>query len=434
MKFWPFGSEKRSDIPNGSVPVSASNFFELMGRDSLSTTVTPVTTETALGVPAIWAAVNFMSGTLAGLPLNIYRKQGDDRKKVTNTRLAKILHDAVNDELSSFDWRKGFFEGVFTGGRGLTYIERNRATLQVLNLWPLDPTKVEVRRQDFRTTYVYEDTDGKLKTYDSSEIIDLAFMRKADGISHRGPIATNKDVIALAIAATEYGSKFFSNGGVPPFAVTGDFKSHKAMARAGNDFQEAVRKAAKEERQALMLPAGLNITSIGADAEKAQLVSLKQFSIEEFARIYSLPPTFLQDLSKGTFANTEQQDLHFVKHTIKRWVEQFEQELNLKLFGRDNNKIYVELNMDGLLRGDFKTRMEGYATSIQNAILSPNEVRRKENMPEMPNGNDLLIQGATVPLGSQPVQGELNLESDADDEGDRQIVQLFDAIQRGASK
>ena len=90
--------------------------------------------------------------------------------------------------------------------------------------------------------------------------------------------------------------------------------------------------------------------------------------------------------------------------------------------------------MDGMLRGDFATRMQGYATAIQNGVSTPNEVRQKENMPEKPNGDELLIQGATVPLGSQPVQEELNLEGDADDEGDRQIVQLFDAIQRGASK
>jgi len=110
---------------------------------------------------------------------------------------------------------------------------------------------------------------------------------------------------------------------------------------------------------------------------------------------------FLQDLTHGTFSNTEQQDLHFVKHTVKRWAEQFEQELNLKLFGRANRDRFAELNLDGLLRGDFMTRMSGYATSIQNAIQTPNEIRRRENLPAQAHGDDLLIQGATVPLGSQ---------------------------------
>jgi HK97 family phage portal protein len=124
--------------------------------------------------------------------------------------------------------------------------------------------------------------------------------------------------------------------------------------------------------------------------------------IEQIARIYSIPPTFLQDLTHGTFSNTEQQDLHFTKHTIKRWIEQFEQEMNLKLFGRNSNSQFVEMNVDGLLRGDFKTRMDGYAQGIQNAILTPNEARRRENLPDDAGGDGLLVQGATVPLGQQP--------------------------------
>jgi HK97 family phage portal protein len=132
-----------------------------------------------------------------------------------------------------------------------------------------------------------------------------------------------------------------------------------------------------------------------------QLLELQRFSIEQIARIYSLPPVFLQDLTHGTFSNTEQQDLHFVKHTVKRWVEQFEQEMNLKFFGRGSD-FYVEFNVDGLLRGDLKSRMEAYAVSIQNAIRTPDEIRAIENLPAK-GATELLIQGATVPLGSQPV-------------------------------
>jgi HK97 family phage portal protein len=131
-----------------------------------------------------------------------------------------------------------------------------------------------------------------------------------------------------------------------------------------------------------------------------QLLELQRFSIEQIARIYSLPPVFLQDLTNGTYSNTEQQDLHFVKHTLKRWIEQTEQEMNLKLFPR-GSEFYVEFNVDGLLRGDFKTRMEAHAASIQNGIRTPNEVRDIENMSPMPEGGSLMIQGATVPIGTQ---------------------------------
>jgi len=131
-----------------------------------------------------------------------------------------------------------------------------------------------------------------------------------------------------------------------------------------------------------------------------QLIELQRFCIEQIARIYSLPPVFLQDLSNGTYSNVEQQDLHFVKHTLRRWIEQTEQEMNLKLFGRESNKE-VRFNVDSLLRGDLKTRMEGHATSIQNGIKTPNEVREIEGLDPQESGDDLMIQGATVPISVQ---------------------------------
>lgn len=390
--------EKRATIfDNGSVATSDPRIAEIFGGflgGTESAAGVSVNIETALSVPAVWAAVNFISGTMAGLPLNVFRRSGEDRKKVSGG-LQDILHDAVNDECSSFEWRKHMFEQVFTGGRALTYLERDRSG-RVANLWPMDPAKAKITRENGRRIYEF---DGR--PYAAAEILDLAFMLRSDGLAHRSPISSNKDVIGLSIAATRYGSRFFQNGGVPPFAVTGAFKSAAGLNRAADDLAEAVRKASKQERQALTLPEGLDIKPIGADPEKAQLVELQRFLIEQIARIYSIPPSFLQDLTHGTFSNTEQQDLHFVKHTIKRWAEQFEQELNLKLFGRGNrDRRFVELNMDGLLRGDFRTRMDGYAQAVQNAIQTPNEIRRRENLPARAEGDQLMIQGATVPLGS----------------------------------
>ena len=393
--------ERRAkEVPAGSVAVSASNFLEVItgiaGASSVSGIT--VTTEKALAVPAVWAAVNFLSGTLAGLPLHVYRRSADSRSRVSG-RLARVLHDAVNDEMSSFEWRYGMLSSTLTGGRSFTFIERNESG-QVINLWPMDPAGVSVSVNGWVKQYKYTDGVGS-KVYDASEIIDVPYMLKPDRVSHRGPIHQCRDAIALAIAATEFGSKFFMNGGVPPFAVTGNFETGSSMSRAGNDLAEATRKAAKEQRQALVLPAGLEIKPLGTDAEKSQLVELKRFCVEEIARVYQLPPIFLQDLSRGTFSNTEQQDLHLVKHTLRRWVEQLEQELNLKLFGRTSNAVFAEFNLDGLLRGDFRSRMDGYAQAVQNGLMKPNEVRRRENLPDDEAGDNLMIQGATVPLGSQ---------------------------------
>lgn len=393
--------EQRASVEDPRVPISASNILEFLGlAGGTSAAGINVTIESAMGVPAIWAAVNFISGTIAGLPLNLYEKTEDGRQKI-DSPLARILHDSWNDETSSFDARKYSIEQVMTGGRSLTFIERNVGG-RVINLWPLNPEKVKVGMRRGRKVYAYKEDNRSEIIYDAKEIIDIPFSLKADMITSRSPILTNKDTVGLGIAATNYGSKFFQNGGVPPFVMTGKFETGAGLKRASEDLQKSIREASKDARLALTLPMGHEITTLGVDLDKSQLVELKRFLIEEYARMYSLPPVFLQDLSRATFSNTEQQDLHLVKHSIKRWVEQIEQEMNLKLFGKFNNKFYVEFNLDGLLRGDFKTRMDGYATAIQNAVLTPNEARRQENRADDPEGDTLLIQGATVPLGTQP--------------------------------
>jgi HK97 family phage portal protein len=391
--------ETRASLESPSVPVSSENIIKFFGLDALSSSGVTVTIENALGVPAIMAAVQFLSGTIAGLPLNVYEKKDSGREKL-KSGLQNIIHDAVNEETTSFDWRKYLMERVLTNGRSLTYIERVNG--RITNLFSIDPSKVTIKRSGNTKTYKYSNGTDKDIVYQSSEIIDIPFALASDNLAAISPILNSKDAIGLMIAATNYGAKFFSNGGVPPFVITGKFETGAALNRASNDLQAAIKKSSSENRLALTLPMNHEIKPIGSDPEKSQLVELKRFQIEEIARIYSLPPVFLQDLTHGTFSNTEQQDLHLVKHTLRRWITQIEQELNLKLFGRNNNDVYVEFNVDGLLRGDFTSRMSGYATAVQNAIRTPDEVRAMENLPSMGETADKLhIQGATVPLGSQ---------------------------------
>lgn len=392
-----FGLGKKHK-PEVRVSQATDDFRQLVGVGligGMSASTQTVNAQTMLRVPAVWAAVNFISGTIAGLPLHVYSRTKDGRKR-SSAPISRILHDYVSDEMTSFAWRKYTFERVLTQGRAFTLILRDARGV-VRDLMPLDPTKVTVERVDGATFYHLRDADRE-RTYEASDVIDIPFMMRDDMISHYGPLSAGKEAIGLALAVQEYSAKFFANGGVPPFAVTGGFQSGKALERAGNDLQEAVKRAASEGRQALILPNGLEIKPIGSDPEKTQNLELNRFLVEQIARLYSIPPTFLQDLTHGTFSNTEQQDLHFVKHTLKRWVEQMEQELNLKIWGRGNNRLFAEFNVDGLLRGDFKTRMEGHATAIQAGIETPNEARELENKPPMDGGDRLYIQGANVPL------------------------------------
>ena len=405
-----FRKSENRNLENPNAPVSATDFLQIMGwGDFESSSGVNVNVDTALGIPAVWSAVNFLSGTIASLPLNVYQKTESGREKYEG-RISGILHDVVNDGMSSFEWRKYMFEQVLTGGRSVTYIERNGKG-EVVNLYPIDPTDVRVEVISGRKTYRLD-----ARVYEAKDVIDIPFMLKANGVDVRGPIATNRDAIGMAIAASRYGSKAFQSGGIPPVVLQGPFQSGAAAQRASEDVANTTAKLAREGRPVMALPLGHEMKQIGFNPEQMQLIELQRFSIEQVARIYSLPPVFLQDLTHGTFSNVEQQDLHFVKHTIRRWIEQTEAELNLKLFGRTTN-LYVEFNVDGLLRGDIKSRMEAHATSIQNAIRTPNEVRDIENMPPMDNGDDLMIQGATVPIGTQ---GQVVVQSE-ENNGDQNV-------------
>jgi HK97 family phage portal protein len=390
------GREKRAaTIENPTIPVSSENFLAFFGVNGAN--LPSVTIDSALTVPAVAAAVAFLSRTMAALPLHAYRDTKDGPKRLSG-KIEMVVHDAPNDEQDSFKFRQYFWQQVFTGGRGLAWIERGPQSVEAL--WLLDPTKTTIKRTAGRVTY---HCDGK--DYPAADVIDIAFMLKPDGLKHYGPVMLASKAIQLAIAMNDYGSNYFAGGGVPPLALEGPLPAGPdAIKRAQADIKRSIDAAKNKNEPVFPIPSGYKLSPVGLDPDKGQMVEARRFQVEEIARAWQLPPVFLQDLSRATFSNAEQQDLHLVKHLIGQWAEAFEGELNLKLFGRSRAGRYVEHNLDGLLRGDFKTRMEGMARAIQTAQLTPNEARGLDNRPALPNGDKLYIQGATVPLGTAPVQ------------------------------
>ena len=375
---------ERRTIENPTVPVSAANFMEFFGLTA-SNLPTP-TLDNALRVPAVAAAVSFLSTSMANLPIHVRRETGER----TGGALQRLLNEAPNPEWTSFGWRKYMWTQVFTGGRGVSWIERDGA--RIVAIWPMDPRKTQVKRQGGRKVYIF---DGN-KTYPAADVIDVPFLLKPDQLGAYGPVALGAKAITLALALGDYAAQFFANGGVPPLALYAPAASPGAMRRGADDVMEAVKSANAEGRPVLYMPTGTELKPIGFEPDKGQLTEARRLQVEEIARVYNLPPIFLQDLSRATFTNSEQQDLHLVKHVIAGWAKALEEELNLKIMGRTR---YAEHGLDALLRGDMKSRMEAHAQAIQNAIRTPDEVRALENLPAM--GGDasrLLVQGATVPL------------------------------------
>ena len=391
--FRPKEPESRASIENPTVPVSAENFLTFFGVQPAN--LPAVTIDNALTVPAVLAAVAFMSRTLAALPRHAYRDSKDGAKRISG-KLQTVVNRAPNDTMGSFVFWQWYWQQVFTGGRGLAYIERTPQGVD--SLWPMDPSKTVIKRIGFRTVYQFGGRD-----YAAEDVIDVPFMLHSDGLKHYGPIQRATKAIQLALAMNDYGSNFFAGGGVPPLSLEGPLPANaEAMKRATADIMRAVDGAKNANEPVFAIPAGYKLNPVGIDPAKGQMIDARRFQVEEIARVYQLPPVFLQDLTRATFSNVEQQDLHLVKHLVGQWAKALEDEMNLKVFGRNNNGRWIEHNLDGLMRGDFKSRIDGLARAIQTAQITPNEARALENRPAKENGDDLLIQGATVPLGTQP--------------------------------
>jgi HK97 family phage portal protein len=362
-----------------------------------------VTFDQAIGVPAIWAAVGFLSGAMAALPLKVKHREAGIETEVDGA-LSDLMGRAANDEVTAFQFRKSFFQDVLGSGRGYAFIERD-ARGDPINLYNLDYSGVTVRRTVARgLVYDYTRANGSTITYPASDIIDVSFMLKGDHLSSYNPIATCAAAILQSINASRYASTVFGKNGIPPYLLKGPFASADVAQRAAADVAKAAMRQAAEGRPILPMPVGHDLVRLGDDPEKMQLTEVQRFCVEQAARIWGIPPVFLQDLSKGTFSNNEQQDLHFVKHTLSRWVVQSEQEMSLKLFGRSgklagrSGRLNVKFNLDGTLRGDFRTRMDGLSTAVQNGLKTPNEARGLLGDAPLAGGEGLMIQSATVPI------------------------------------
>jgi HK97 family phage portal protein len=390
--------EQRDGIENPTVKVSADNFMAFFGMGSAK--LARVTIPNALTVPAVLCAVAFLSRTLASLPMHAYRRTSNGSEKLTG-KLQTIIHENPNDQMDTFKFRQYFWQQVFTGGRGLAWIERsgsNGASFE--HLWAMDPARTAIRRVGIRgeLVYTYDGVD-----YPAADIIDVPFMLRSNMTAHYSPIGMAGKAIQLALAMIDYGATFFAGGGIPPLALEGPLPAGpEAMKRAMADINRVIEEAKSSDKPVFPLPPGYKLNPVGFDPAKGQMTEARRFQNEEFARVWQLPPVFLQDLVKGTFNNVEQQDINLVKHLIAHWAIALEGEMNLKLFGRMNGNRYVEHNLDGLQRGDFLSRINGLARAIQTAQLTPNEARGIENRPRHsnPTADDLVIQGATVVLGS----------------------------------
>ncbi len=390
------------DKPTNATSGSSYRFF--LGG---STSGKAVTERSAMQMTAVYSCVRILAEAIAGLPLHLYTYKDDGGKeKAIGHPLYLLLHDEPNPEMSSFVLRETLMTHLLLWGNAYAQIIRNGKG-EVVALYPLMPNRMTVDRDSSGQlfyTYQMNNTDAPtmkagtviLKPSDVLHIPGLGF----DGLVGYSPIAMAKNAIGLAIATEEYGAKFFANGATPgglleyPGTVKDPDRVRESWNKGFSGSQNAGKVAILEE--------GMKYTPISIAPEQAQFLETRKFQINEIARIFRVPPHMVGDLEKSSFSNIEQQSLEFVKYTLDPWVVRWEQSLSRALFTPEEKKRYFfKFNVEGLLRGDYQSRMNGYATARQNGWMSANDIRELENLDRIPakEGGDLyLINGNMLPL------------------------------------
>lgn len=398
-----FGFGQARDKPVDKAADAGYSF--LFGR---TTSGKPVNERTAMQTTAVYACVRILAEAIASLPLHIYEYQDDGGKKLVHDHpLYYLIHDEPNPEMTSFVFRETLMSHLLIWGNAYAQIIRDGAG-RVLGLYPLLPDKMDVQRDDKGNIYyVYSRNSDenpmfkeygniKLKAEDVLHIPGLGF----DGLIGYSPIAMAKNAVGMTLACEEYGASFFANGANPGGVLEhpGVLKDPSKVRESWNSVYRGVNNAHK----IAVLEEGMKYQQIGIPPEEAQFLETRKFQINEIARLYRIPPHMVGDLDKSSFSNIEQQSLEFVKYTLDPWVIRWEQSLQRSLLlPGEKGKYFIKLNVDGLLRGDYQSRMNGYAVGRQNGWFSANDIREMENMNPIPDeegGNLYLINGAMTKL------------------------------------
>jgi len=401
------GLKQARDKPVNTV---GSGYSFMFGR---TTSGKPVNERTAMQTTAVYSCVRILAETLASLPLHVYAYKEDGGKELVHDHpLYALLHDEPNPEMTSFVFRETLMSHLLIWGNAYAQIVRDGAG-RVVGLYPLLPNMMDVDR-DAKGNLVYtysrqSDENPNFKTmgditFRSDEVLHIPGLG-FDGLIGYSPVAMAKNAVGMTLACEEYGASFFANGANP-----GGVLEHPGVLKDPSKVRESwnsVYKGVTNAHKVAVLEEGMKYHQIGIPPEEAQFLETRKFQINEIARLYRIPPHMVGDLEKSSFSNIEQQSLEFVKYTLDPWVIRWEQALQKALFlPGEKGKYFIKFNVDGLLRGDYESRMNGYATGRQNGWFSTNDIREMENLNPISDeegGNLYLINGAMCKLADAGV-------------------------------
>ena len=353
-------------------------FFEPVSVRSVSGM--RVSPDSAMRLAAVYACVRILSETMASLPLVLYRARADGGKdRVTDHWLYRVLGKKPNRYQNPFEWREmlqghlalrgNAFCQILTNGRG-----------EVTELIPIHPDRVRLEllaQGDYR--YRIQNAAGQEMVLRRGEVWHLRGL-SSDGLLGLSPIELSRESLGMALAAQDYGARFFSNDAKPTggwIEFPGNFEDSEAKRVFRESYQAA--QSGANRGKVLVLENGMKFHEVGVTNKDAQFLELRKFQITDIARLFRVPPHMIADLDRATFSNIEQQSLEFVMHTMTPWAERWEASIEADLM-LDGDQLEVEFDFANLMRGDAASRSAYYQSGIQNGWLTRNEARVAENL------------------------------------------------------
>lgn len=398
-----FGKEILSvsrNAENPQYPLTSKTLAELFTGDSKTGSGINVTEEKALAISAVYNAVRIISETIAVLPLQKFRRTAKGKELMKDDPMYFMLHDQPNNYQDSFIWRETATGHQCLWGNHYSKIDRDPIG-RIRQLLPYNPSKDSVEP-------VYDPKRNKIfYVINNDEVIDQANMLhfksfSFDGVKGKSPIRIARESMGLAMALEQHAGQFFGSGAQMDVVIKHPQKlgddAHKHLKDSFNSTHRASGK-----RTTAILEEGMSIDKLSVAPEEAQFLQSRKFSVTDVARWFRLPPHMLADLEKSSFSNIEQMDIGFVKYSMAPWLKRQEQEYTRKLLTEDERKdCFYEYNLDGLLRGDVKTRAYYYQTMRTIGALNANEIREMENRNHREDEGGNSFENPNTTAGGKP--------------------------------
>ena len=353
-----------------------------------------VNEEIAMTVSGVFACVRVVAEDVASLPLALYRRLERGKDKAADHSLYYLIHDSPNPDMTAFAFKECMMTNLLLWGNAYAQIIRDRYG-NILSLHPLLSSRVTVTKNAAgERVFNYRNDKGISTALTRGQIFHVAGI-SYDGLTGLSPIGVAREAVGLAKVTEIYGNKFFANGARPGGVLEhpGQIKDPEKVRKSW----ETVYKGANNAHKIAVLEEGMKYHDIGLPQKDAQFLETRQFQLNEICRIFRVPPHLVGDLSKATFSNIEHQSIDYVVHTLRPWLVRFEQAVNLQLLNElEREDYFSKFNVDGLLRGAFQTRMQGYAVGRQNGWYSANDIRELEDMNPISTeqgGDEYLVNG-----------------------------------------